>query len=221
LKEHGEAMDEFEMKRRIYGYIKEICHYSQMQVFATSYYQKNYFQMQIDDATSALISLYMDLRKTPESHRRSHVYHNQDKNLKSYEQTEEQGAQANQIDGQTGQPDGMPSVEEGRIPEQVLEENQPIVEPPGEEPSPGLEEPGIRRFTPEELANYDGKDGRPAYVAVNGEVYDVSGVTLWSRGQHFGMQAGRDLSGPFGGCHQGITDRLNRLPKVGVLIKGV
>ncbi len=28
--------------------IREICHLSQMQVFATSYYQKNYFQRQID-----------------------------------------------------------------------------------------------------------------------------------------------------------------------------
>ncbi len=62
-------MDEFEMKRRIYSYIKEICHYSQMQVFATSYYQKNYFQMQIDDATTAMINLYTDLWKAPEHQR--------------------------------------------------------------------------------------------------------------------------------------------------------
>ncbi len=79
-------MDEFEMKRRIYGYIKEICHYSQMQVFATSYYQRNYFQMQIDDATTALISVYTDLWKAPEHRRRSHGSHYKENSIKSDEQ---------------------------------------------------------------------------------------------------------------------------------------
>lgn len=49
-------MDEFELRRMIYDYIKEICHYSQMQVFSTSSYQKNYFQLQIDDAINGLIN---------------------------------------------------------------------------------------------------------------------------------------------------------------------
>ena len=53
-------MDEVEMKDIIYGYINEICHYSQMQVFPTSYYQKNYFQMLIDDTVSNLINYYME-----------------------------------------------------------------------------------------------------------------------------------------------------------------
>ena len=33
-------------------------------------------------------------------------------------------------------------------------------------------------FTPEELTAFDGKDGRKAYVAVEGKVYDVTGVPL-------------------------------------------
>jgi hypothetical protein len=54
------AVDDFELKRIIYDYIKEICHYSQMQVFATSSYQKNYFQYQIDDATNGLINFIQE-----------------------------------------------------------------------------------------------------------------------------------------------------------------
>ena len=52
-------MDEFEIRRIILDYIKEICHYSQLQVFATSIYQKNYFQLQIDDGIDGLINFFM------------------------------------------------------------------------------------------------------------------------------------------------------------------
>ncbi len=55
--EKGVYMDEFELRRMIYDYIKEICHFSQMQVFSTSSYQKNYFQLQIDEAISGLINM--------------------------------------------------------------------------------------------------------------------------------------------------------------------
>lgn len=176
-------MDEFEMKRRIYGYIKEVCHYSQMQVFATSYYQKNYFQMQIDDATSALISLYMDLWRASEQRGQKRRYRNQE--LQNQQEQE------------------------------VLEDERlPIIVPP----TPQTE---LRVFTVEELAEFNGKDGKPAYVAVNGTVYDVSSLARWAGGTHFGMMAGRDLSGPFQGCHQGITDRLNKAAIVGTLEKGV
>lgn len=196
-------MDEFEMKRRIYGYIKEICHYSQMQVFATSYYQKNYFQMQIDDATTALISLYTDLWKEPDHHRRSHGYHYKVNNIESYEQILQPGERVEQPEQQS------PDAEQ--LPEQ---------QSPDTEQLPEQEEQEKRSYTIEELSYYDGKNGMPAYVAVNGIVYDVSSIARWSGGQHFGMHAGRDLTGAFMGCHQGIMDRLNKVPKVGVLVKG-
>jgi predicted heme/steroid binding protein len=221
-------MDEYEMKRRIYGYIKEICHYSQMQVFATSYYQKNYFQMQIDDATSGLISLYMDLWKTPEPQRRSHNYHYQMNDIESYEQMLQPGNQEPQVN----QP--VPGLEQPiSMPELPLPGEGPSIplpEPslPGEGSSVPLPEPSLpgteqepRGFTLEELAYYDGSNGKPAYVAVKGNVYDLSSVVRWAGGKHFGMQAGKDLSIPFMGCHQGIMDRLNKLPIVGVLVKGV
>ena len=53
-------------------------------------------------------------------------------------------------------------------------------------------------FTLKELARFDGREGRPAYVAVDGTVYDVSASARWAGGQHvkcdLGSKAGRDLS---------------------------
>jgi len=55
----------------------------------------------------------------------------------------------------------------------------------------------MRSFTRDELKAYDGREGRPAYIAFMGKVYDVSGSMLWQNGFHQGLhQAGQDLS-PF------------------------
>ena len=52
-----------------------------------------------------------------------------------------------------------------------------------------------RKFTLDELSKFDGKEGRPAYVAYNGEVYDVTEANLWSDGNHMGEHdAGKDLT---------------------------
>lgn len=61
-----------------------------------------------------------------------------------------------------------------------------------------------KAFTIEELSTYDGAEGRPAYVAVNGNVYDVSKEATWGAGTHFGLYAGKDLTPQFMGCHQGM-----------------
>lgn len=53
----------------------------------------------------------------------------------------------------------------------------------------------VRRFTPEELKQFDGKEGRPAYVAYHGKVYDVTASKLWRNGVHVrAHSAGEDLS---------------------------
>jgi predicted heme/steroid binding protein/uncharacterized membrane protein len=47
----------------------------------------------------------------------------------------------------------------------------------------------------DELAQVDGRGGRPAYIAYEGQIYDVSGSELWEEGVHFGKHlAGFDLS---------------------------
>lgn len=75
-----------------------------------------------------------------------------------------------------------------------------------------------KEFTLSELENYNGSMGKPAYVAVNGIVYDVSNEATWGGASHFGLIAGRDLSSQFHGCH-GTESILAKLPKVGILKK--
>ncbi len=51
-----------------------------------------------------------------------------------------------------------------------------------------------RIFTKEELSRYNGSEGKPAYVAVDGIVYDVTPVKAWKKGKHKGRHtAGTEL----------------------------
>lgn len=53
----------------------------------------------------------------------------------------------------------------------------------------------LQAFTLTELAEFDGREGRNAYVAVDGLIYDVTGNSMWPNGLHRGLhQAGQDLS---------------------------
>ena len=53
----------------------------------------------------------------------------------------------------------------------------------------------MKDFTIDELAGFDGKDGRAAYVAYQGVVYDVTESAMWGDGDHEGMHfAGADLT---------------------------
>lgn len=74
-----------------------------------------------------------------------------------------------------------------------------------------------KTFTLEELAKFNGKSGNPAYVAVNGVIYDVTNNAAWAAGTHFGLSAGNDLTNSFASCHSG-SDILSRLPIAGNLI---
>jgi predicted heme/steroid binding protein len=56
-----------------------------------------------------------------------------------------------------------------------------------------LSEP--QKITSEELAQNDGKNGKPAYIAFQGKVYDVSESPMWLEGDHMGShEAGKDLT---------------------------
>jgi len=74
-----------------------------------------------------------------------------------------------------------------------------------------------KKFTLEELSLYDGKLGKPAYVAIEGIVYDLSKKETWTGGSHFGLTAGKDLTAQFNSCH-GIAKIISNLPKVGTLL---
>jgi predicted heme/steroid binding protein len=71
-----------------------------------------------------------------------------------------------------------------------------------------------KRLTRAELAQYNGQNGKPAYVAVNGVIFDVT--TVFINGKHFNHQAGEDLTGAF--LRQHVPSALSGYPVVGRLI---
>ena len=73
-----------------------------------------------------------------------------------------------------------------------------------------------RKFTLEELSKYNGIGGNPAYVSVNGIVYDVSSIQAWAGGVHFGVSSGSDATENFSTCHA-ASKILDKLPKVGII----
>jgi len=71
-------------------------------------------------------------------------------------------------------------------------------------------------FTLDELKTFDGLNGNPAYVAVNGNVYDVTNAKGWSNGSHQTHSAGQDLSSVIASAPHG-TSVLDKLTIVGTL----
>lgn len=78
--------------------------------------------------------------------------------------------------------------------------------------------PESSTFTREQLATYTGRNGRPAYVAVNGIVYDVTNHKAWSAASHFGLPAGKDLTAEFASCHAAQQWILGTLRPAGRLV---
>jgi len=73
-------------------------------------------------------------------------------------------------------------------------------------------------LTLEELSYFDGKEGRSAYVAYNGRIYDVSRSHLWRDGTHMVKHlAGHDLGDALKGApHK--DDKLLAMPQAGKLL---
>jgi len=78
----------------------------------------------------------------------------------------------------------------------------------------------MKEVTSEELSLFNGKEGRPAHIAFDGKVYDVTKSPLWPKGLHMNRHvAGKDLSVDFPAAPHG-TEVLDRYPQVGILTKG-
>ncbi len=68
-----------------------------------------------------------------------------------------------------------------------------------------------------ELAQYNGRDGRPAYIAVNGTIYDVTESPRWQNGLHPpDHQAGQDLTEELATAPH-VRAVVERFPVVGTL----
>ncbi len=72
-------------------------------------------------------------------------------------------------------------------------------------------------MTAAELAKHDGKDGRRAYIAVNGTVYDVTDSPRWENGLHPPDHlAGQDLTDELASAPH-VRAVVDRFPVVGTL----
>ena len=75
----------------------------------------------------------------------------------------------------------------------------------------------MKDFTLEELKAYDGRDGKAAYIAYEGVVYDVTESAMWGEGDHEGMhQAGADLTGEHDDAPHDVY--VTDFPEVGRLV---
>jgi len=74
-----------------------------------------------------------------------------------------------------------------------------------------------KQFTIDELKQYDGKNGKPAYVAYKGKIYDVTDSFLWIDGDHQGEHtAGLDLTAAMSNAPH-LDDVLERVKMIGTL----
>jgi predicted heme/steroid binding protein/uncharacterized membrane protein len=77
---------------------------------------------------------------------------------------------------------------------------------------------GKQDLTAEELQRFDGKDGRPAFVAYNGKIYDVTRSKLWKDGSHARKHhAGSDLTDALKTAPH-AEDKILSMPEVGKVI---
>jgi predicted heme/steroid binding protein len=76
-------------------------------------------------------------------------------------------------------------------------------------------------MTTDELAQCDGKQGRPALFAFQGRIYDAGSSRLWKQGSHMGRhQVGTDLTEALSQAPHG-ADLVMALPEVGRLVSGL
>lgn len=74
-----------------------------------------------------------------------------------------------------------------------------------------------RKFTSEELKQFNGSNGQPLYVVYKGKIYDFSGSQLWLGGKHMGTHTlDEDLAESIKDAPHG-EDNVFRFPQIGEL----
>ncbi len=74
-----------------------------------------------------------------------------------------------------------------------------------------------KTFTVAQLAEFSGKNGKPAYVAYKGTVYDVTESYQWLDGDHLGHEAGKDLTEAMDIAPH-ADEVMERMKKIGKLV---
>ncbi len=104
--------------------------------------------------------------------------------------------------------------------EMPAEEAAPVVEEEKDEMKD--DEPAeevMLELSLDELAAFNGENGQPAYVAVDGVIYDLTNSKLWKEGQHNGFQAGADLTSAIKEKSPHGVGKLDGIPIVGKLVE--
>lgn len=88
---------------------------------------------------------------------------------------------------------------------------------------PKLKKGGLRAVRPKDgvfdpvgLSAFDGKEGREAFIAYKGNVYDATGLKLWRDGKHMKHSAGEDLTESLSKAPHG-EEKLSALKTAGTL----
>ena len=76
----------------------------------------------------------------------------------------------------------------------------------------------LKKLNLEELKQYNGQAGKPAYLIFEGKVYDVTDSSSWQAGNHRGVhQAGQDLTQAIKTAPHG-KEVLSKVKQVGILV---
>ena len=75
----------------------------------------------------------------------------------------------------------------------------------------------MKEFDLESLKQFNGKEGKPVYIAYQGKVFDVTNSKFWKTGMHMKRHpSGTDLTPDIEAAPHG-TEVLDRYPQVGIL----
>ncbi len=74
-------------------------------------------------------------------------------------------------------------------------------------------------LTLEQLSEFDGLEGRDAYIAIDGKIYDVTNSSRWVNGAHNGYQAGQDLTAAINDISPHGTGVLSRMDLIGEIVE--
>ena len=76
----------------------------------------------------------------------------------------------------------------------------------------------LKKFNLEELKQFNGQAGKPAYLIFEGKVYDVTDSSSWQGGDHMGVhQAGKDLTEAIEIAPHN-KEVFNKVKQIGVLV---